>query len=146
VRFGAATPYLKYRGYLLHIQGTDVLKEEKKMFRFVNADFFKYMVMELKRRGYVLLAVSHKEHEARFVFQDVECPFTYDLFPVITYNKYGGISYEKESLYHLSQYEQSKITPEMWEKLEEMRVYSANEWQKLDEECKAAEAKKQEVA
>lgn len=109
---------------------------------------FRQMAKTIKSCKYELLTVSHKDYAARFVFRDISgCPFTYDLFIVLTVNRYNGIAYETRNIEYLTDYERSKLPSEFWDAYKGMRDEAARGWQELTDEVNRAEAaKKQEVA
>lgn len=109
---------------------------------------FRQMAHTIKSCKYELLTVSHKESTARFVFRDISgCPFTYDLFIVLTVNRYNGIAYATRNIEYLTDYERSKLPFEFWDAYKGMKDEAAKGWQELTDEANRAEAeKKQEVA
>lgn len=84
---------------------------------------FREMCRLVKADEFEFVAASHKRPEARFVFRDISgCPFTVDLFRVVTWDKSGVVKCETvTSLSGLTGYEKSKLPEDFWQAYEEMR-------------------------
>lgn len=108
---------------------------------------FRQMAKTIKSCKYELLTVSHKESTARFVFRDISgCPFTYDLFIVLTVERYNGLAYKTSNLNYLTDYERSKLPSEFWDAYQGKMDEAAQGWQELTDEANREAVKKQEVA